>query len=1036
MPNSEDVPPHTTTRRQFLVRGSGALAGAALLNPLLGSAASTPTRRGSRTPPLLSGFRTPPLRARPGAYWLWPNGYFDREQLTRELQDAKEKGLSTLDIFDLGPPDEADVIPAGPAFMSPEATRGYAYAIREATRLDLEIGFITSSSWNAGGPWVTPAMGSKTLYGTETQVSGPGPVDAALPYPEVPEPKFQGREEGADPWADQEVYSKDVAVLAFPTREDRVIPDLTDVVDLTDLVEETSAGEAAQLTWDGPDGNWTVLRIVSTNNRERLVLPSPRSDGYMIDHLSARATEAHLRVIIDRLLEEFGTFEGTALEYMYLPSYEVRGLREWTPAFPEEFRRRRGYDVKPFLPVLFGWTVGSSEMSERFDFDRRLTVSDLLIDNHYRKATEVCDEYGLGLHAESGGPGLPLHDFPAEALSALNAVGIPRGEFWVRKPPEVDDSAEVIKAIGSALHIYGEQVGEMEAFTSFDHWEKGPFDLKPYADQVLAQGANRFVFHTFPHNPPEAGKPGWAYHAGTHVGPNRVWWPKAKPFISYLSRSSYLLQEGQCVADICFYYGHDAPRTIEEEPFDPNTETLGFGYDYDYVNTDVLLNGMSVQEGQIVLPSGMRYAALVLPNREDMPLEVLEKIEELVQAGATVVGPRPVRTPGLEEPQARRYQKRDARLRELADQLWGAVDGIRTKEHSYGQGRVVRGLALRDVLARQGVAPDFSFIGGSDDTALDFIHRRVGDRDLYFVVNLKGQWERVDGLFRVSGKRPERWLPDTGERQSCLLYEGVGDRTRVGLSLPPYGSAFVVFGEGEPENAPPDTDHVIRLTKDGEDLFPASPGRPAGPSPVDLHVSEQQGRLAMTAWEPGTYAVETAGGKHQRLDVSAQLRPFQIGGPWEVQFPEGRGAQPSVVFPELMSWTEHGEEGVRHFSGIATYVRSFELPQDAFGSGRRLMLDLGNVQHVAEVFLNGQGLGVVWKPPYAVEITGAAEPGKNRLRVEVANVWANRLLGDRGKLPEERLTRTNVSVERQRDTLVRSGLLGPVQVRFGTRQLL
>lgn len=1028
MPQSDEAPGRQVTRRQFIARSAGAVAGAALLTPLAGCAAA-PSAGDAPSPSLLQDFIEPPLRARPRAYWVWSNGSFDREQLTRELEDAKAKGLGGFDIFDIGPPDEENIIPAGPAFMGPEAIEGYAHAIREATRLELEIGFITSSSWNAGGPWVTPQQASKTLYGTETSVRGPGSVDIALPYPDVPEPKFQGREGGADPWADQDIYSEQIAVLAFPTRADRVIPGLTDIVDLTDRVEETAAGAAAQLTWTIPDGDWTVLRIVSTNNRERLVLPSPNSDGYMIDHLSAEATEAHLQVIIDGLLDGLGSFADTTLGYLYLPSYEVRGLREWTPTFPEEFRRRRGYELRPFLPALFDWTVVSPEVSERFDFDRRLTVSDLLIDNHYQTATDVCREQGLDLHAESGGPGQPIHDFPAEALSALNAVGVPRGEFWVREPPDVDDPANVIKAVGSAIHIYGEQVGEMESFTSFNHWEEGPFDLKPYADRVLAQGANRFVFHTYPHNPPEAGTPGWAYHAGTHVGLNRVWWPQAEPFIAYLSRSSALLQAGQFVADVCFYYGHDAPKTIDEEPFDPNTETLGVGYDYDYVNTDVVLNHMAVQDGRIVLTSGMSYAVLVLPDREDMPIEVLEKIEQLVEAGATVEGPKPVRTPGLNAPDALAYAQNDAQLRTLADAVWRDVDGDRVKQRAYGNGRIAWGLPIRDLLESKNVTPDFTFEGGDEETELDFIHRRVDPREVYFIANLNDRWERVDGRFRVAGKKPDIWIPETGERRAHVLYETVGERTRVGLTLPPYGSAFVVFGDDGPD------DHVVSLTKDGASLFPASTGRTGGPSPFDVRTQEPQ-RLAVTLWAPGRYTIQTAGGAQQQVEAPEDVGPLQIGGPWTVQFPAERGAPRSVVFPELMSWTNHPDAGIRHFSGIATYVQTFMLSNEALGDERRLMLDLGAVQHVAEVFINDQSLGVVWKPPYAVEITEVVTPGENQLRIEVANVWANRLLGDRGKPPSDRLTNTNVAERRQRETSVPSGVMGPVQVRVGVQRLL
>ncbi len=1007
--------------------GSGALAGAVLSSPVLGVANSPMGRSSSSS--LSLGFVDPPLRARPRAYWVWSNGNFDLEQLTRELEDVKAKGLGGLDIFDIGVPDERNVIPAGPEFMSDEAMEGYVHAVREGTRLDLEIGFITSSSWNAGGPWVTPRLASKTIYATETRVGGPGPVDLALPYPEVPEPKFSGREGGEDPWAGQEIYSKQIAVLAVPTRADRVVADIADIIDLTDRVDETPPGEGARLTWKAPEGEWTVLRIISTNNRERLVLPSPRSDGYMIDHLSAEATEAHLKVIIDGLQEGLGTFEDTALGFLYLPSYEVRGLREWTPTFAEEFRRRRGYNIRPYLTVLFDWTIESPEISERFHFDRRLTTSDLLIENHYRKATEVCREHGLGLHAESGGPGQPIHDFPAEALSALNAVGVPRGEFWVRRPPDEDDHANVVAAVASAIHIYGEQVGEMESFTSMDHWEKGPFDLKPYADRVLAQGANRFVFHTMPHNPPAAGRPGWAYHAGTHVGPNRVWWPKAEPFVAYLARSSYLLQEGRFIADVCFYHGHDAPMTIDEKPFDPNAETLGFGYDYDYVNTDVLLNHMSVQEGRIVLSSGMRYAVLVLPDREDMPIEVLEKIELMIREGATAIGPKPIRTPGLNGADESTYAERDERLRRLADRLWGDVDGDEVAERTYGEGKIVWGRPIRDVLEAEGVAPDFTFAGGDDETELDFVHRTTDQHDIYFIANLKNRWEWVDCQFRVAGTTPEIWIPETGERIRHVLYDSEESRTTVGLELPPFGSAFVVFGESDSEM------NLVAASRDGQSLFPAPQGPAPGRRPIEVRFDEQDG-LEIIAWEPGTYAFRAADGSQRQIEVPHLRRPISLNGAWVVRFPEGLGAPPAARFENLVSWTEHPDAGIRHFSGMATYERSFDVAEGSLNEHTRILLDLGSLQHVGEVVINGRSLGILWKPPYTVDATDAIVGGRNHLRVEVANVWANRLLGDRGKPASERFTTTNVAESRQRDELVPSGLFGPVQVRFGIRRFI
>lgn len=1014
--------PSRLTRRQFIARGSGALAGFYLIST--GCTTGNQTHE-SAISALTQGFENPPLRARPGAYWIWNDGYFDLEQMTRELEDLKEKGMSGLEFFDIGAHDSENIVPAGPAFMSPEALKGVAHGLQEARRLGLEMGLITSSSWNAGGPWVTPDIASKTLYHSETPAHGPGRVTIELPYPEVPEPKFKGREGGLTPWTADEVFSQEVAVLAVPANENRTITDLSDVIDLSDQLES-----GGRLTWDVPAGEWVVLRIVCTNNRERVTLPSPHSDGYMIDHLSAEATESHFRHIIDRLIDALGSLDSVPLKYLYLPSYEVRGLTEWTPTFEQAFRDRHGYEIKPFLPVLFGWTIANPEISERFDHDRRMMVSDLLIENHYKRAAEICHEYGLELHAESGGPGrpfLPAHDFPAEALSALNAVDVPRGEFWVRNPLGEFDGANVIKAVASAIHIYGKKVAEMESFTCFDHWERGPFDLKPFADRVFCEGPNRIVFHTYPHNPPEAGKPGWAYHAGTHVGMNRVWWPKARPFIWYLSRTSYLLQEGLFVADLAFYYGHDAPLLIANKGHDTRTETLGAGYDYDYVNTDVILNRMSVRNGRIVLPDGMSYALLVLPDRKDMPVEVAEKLERLVTDGATIVGPRPIRTPGLHSPDEKVRRERDARLNEIAERLWGDVDGRSVTSRVHGQGQVIYGIPLRDVLQQMRVEPDFTYVGQDPEAEIHFIHRQVGDTDIYFISNQKDRWEPVDCVFRVRSGTPEVWKPDTGQRQTHVLYHTTGSGTRVHLDLAPYGSTFVIFGPNE------GVEPIVSVAQDGRTLYPVQPGQFARRIPLEIQ-ADPDGAYSIAAWEPGSYLLQTQQGRQIRFDVAHEPHAFEIEGPWNVQFPPDRGAPDEVVFPKLISWTEHEDPGIRYFSGMATYSRAFELPADAFGPDKRLVLDLGKVQHVAEVYVNDQSVGIVWKPDDVLDITRVVVTGENRLRIEVGNVWANRLLGDRDRPDEQRFTRTNVPVHYHSDQLIPSGLLGPVRVCVGVRQ--
>ncbi len=958
---------------------------------------------------LTEGFLNPPMSARPRAYWAWMNGNVSLSQLTRDLEEMKDKGLSGLDIFDVGARDPEGIIPEGPEFLGQESVEAICYAIREATRLGLELGFITSSSWNAGGPWVTPENGIMALYSSETKVKGPANFSQILPFPKVPDENPKGRD-------GLPVYYKDIAVLAVPRTTEKTIKDMSSIINLTD-----NLGKNGQLTWSIPAGEWVITRYVCTNTGQRLVLPSPKSGGLIIDHFNPDATEMHFQYIIDKLLAELGNFEGTALKFMYLPSYELRGL-VWTPNFIQEFQKRRGYDMTLYLPVLFGLTVQNEEITERFRFDFNKTLSDLIIENHYIKAKEISNKYGLLLCSEAGGPGQPLHNCPFEALRALGSLDIPRGEFWNKHQFLDENGIDVlwlVKEIACASHIYGKKIVDGEAFTSWLHWQESPFDLKPLADRAMCGGLNLFTFHTGAHNPPEAGKPGWVYHAGTHINVNRVWWPKAKPFMSYLSRCCFLLQSGHFIGDICYYYGDQAPNFVKPKHVDPS---LGYGYDYDVVNSEVILTRMKTKKGRIVLPDGMSYELLVLPDQEDINIKVLEKLERLVKAGATVVGRKPTRTNGLTD-----YPHGDEKVRQLADKLWGSCDGKQVKENYYGKGKIIWGRTLHEIIKEKGIGPDFSFNSRNKETELDYIHRRTKNEDIYFISNKSMRREEVDCIFRVTGKVPELWMPDTGEMLKLSVYDFVEGGTKVPLRLPPAGSVFVVFREKSRKN------HVVSIRRDEKQIFPLSPGVPQELPCVEVFPGKDN-YLEFLAWKDGTYIIKTAGGKNERVEVEALPSAYKIEGPWEVRFPLGWGAPPSKIFPRLISWTEDSEDGIKYFSGIAAYHKEFDIPSNLLGSDKNIVLDLGRVGVVADVFLNSKHLGIVWKPPFRLDITQAAKPGKNRLIIEVANLWSNRIVGDT-KLPKSRrFTNTNIlgpktwEIRWKDALLLESGLMGPVRL--------
>ena len=959
---------------------------------------------------LADGFLNPPVSVRPGAYWDWLNGNVSLSQITRELEDAKAKGMGSLDIWDVGANRNREgIIPPGPVFLGAESVEAIGYTVREATRLGLELGFIAASSWNTGGAWVEPKDGVMALYTSEITVDGPTDFSQALLFPEVSRRCPKGPDS-------LPVYYKDVAVLAFPKAQKKLIKSAFSVIDLTGQLDENG-----RLAWNIPAGEWVIMRLVCTNTGQRLAVPGPNSDGLIIDHFNPDALERCFQYIMDKLLPELGSFEGTALKYMHMDSYEVTSYDVacivWTPDFLEEFRKRRGYDMTAYLPVLFGYTVQNEEITERFLYDFKKTRSDLIIEYHYIRARDILNRYGLGLCSESGGPGPPLHNCVVEALRAVGVLDIARGEFWNQH------TTRMVKEISCAAHIYGKKIVDMEAFTSWRHWQDGPFEYKPLADLAMCGGTNRFTFHTFPHNPPEAGLPGWAYHAGTHMGPTRVWWPMARPFIDYLSRCSFLLRQGLFVGDVCYYYGDKAPNFVADRynhyppDFMPQRRldpSLGIGYDYDVTNTDVILNRMDVRNGRIVLPDGMSYELLVLPDAEDMPLTVLEKLEQMVAAGATIVGRKPTGVNGLAD-----YQRRSEKVRELADKLWGPCDGKKVREHSYGKGEIIWGRPLRQILQDRSIGPDFSFVGQDWETSLDYIHRRTENEDIYFVVNKNMRGEKADCVFRVTGKVPEFWYPDTGEMRKCSVYDFVEGGTQVPLRLAPAGSVFVVFREKAEQN------HIVSVS--------------SKPDTACVEVlAGADNNVEVLAFEDGTYIFETAAGGSGTIDVEDVPAAFEIKGPWDVRFPYGWGAPPIVVFDELISWTQHPDDGVKYFSGIATYRKEFEIPANMLGPDKHLVLDLGRIRYTADVYLNGRHLGIVWKPPFQLDITPVAKPGKNRLVVEVANVWSNRIVGDR-KLPEnKRYTRTNLPravvsrhlpfVRWEDAPLLDSGLLGPVRL--------
>jgi hypothetical protein len=955
--------------------------------------------------PLAAGFADPPVEARLRCYWWWLNGNTTTAAITRDLEQMKAKGFGGALLVDAdgsGQKNNRRVSP-GPTFASPAWRALYRHALKEAARLDLEITLNIQSGWNLGGPMVTPAQGAKLLTWSRAVVEGPAEFNRQLTPPRA-----------------RNGFYRDIAVLAYPLRNGQELPGekgaasgrrrirqlsvktaseeagfsvpvttplledgvstpgeedtgAKDVLDLT-----TAMSPDGQLRWNAPQGTWEILRIGYTSSGAVTSTSSGAWQGLAIDYLDRTAFEQYWREVIDPLLDDARPYLGRTLRYLATDSWELGGMN-WTPKFREEFRTRRGYDLLGYLPVVAGRIVDTRETSTRFLNDFRRTVGDLIISQHYAVFAELAARHGLGIHPESGGP----HGAPIDALETLGASAFPQTEFWARSANHRirDEDRFFVKEASSAAHIYGRTIVAAEGPTSIGpQWDESIWDnLKPSFDQAVCEGLNRLIWHTFTSSPKEAGLPGQEYFAGTHLNPNVTWWNEAGALLGYINRTQFLLQQGQPVADVVYYYGDHVPNFVQLKSFDPARVLPG--YDYDVTDENVLINRMKVRDGRIVLPEGVSYRLLVLPERSGISLEALRAVRRLVREGAVVLGTKPVRATGLAD---------DREVRAIAGELWGT-----------GALRVRGGHTARELLASLGVPPDLE----CPNASLDYVHRQAGGADIYFVRSTRPEQVNALVTLRVAGRTPELWRPENGEIEPAVEYDFTKDaRTRMPLRLEPYGSVFVVFRR-------PAGRHAVEVA-------PAS-------APYRIRLAE--GRLESGA--AGRFTVRMSTGENLTAEVPRLPEPKVLGPEWTVEFAPGWGAPARVVFEGLRSWTENSNPGIRYFSGTAKYSTSFRLTAKDLAPGRLLELDLGEVRELARVRLNGRDLGVLWKKPFRVPASSAVRAGENHIEIDVTNFWPNRLIGDQRLPPEQRLTHTNITKFRADSPLLPSGLLGPVLLR-------
>jgi hypothetical protein len=941
------------SRRGFLAgAGSGALLAAWPRRAPAGVAAAAAP---GGLEALRRTFRDPPAAARPMTRWWWFGGAVTPAEITRELQLMKEAGLRGAEIQPVYPvavDDPARGIRHIPYFTA-EWSAVLAHTVREARRLGLQLDFTLGSGWPYGGPFVPGAFAARRLRVLSQDVAG-------------------SRELHWDVSPDLTGEERVVAVVAAPLLGDGGL-DLARAQVLGAPAPEAVRGvrRGAWIRFRATEGASRVLAVVDTPTGQQVKRPTLGMEGSVLDHHSREAMALFLRSAGDRVMDALKGAGEPPFHTVFCDSLEVYGA-DWTKNLLEEFRKRQGYDLTPWLPALWH-EAGPSTAHVRYDY--RTTLSDLCLEYFFTPLVEWAERRGMKARIQA-------HGASADVVRAYGLAHIPEGENIFLGDRYLVNLRHR-RLASSAAHLYGRRVASSETYT----WLRTPLfmttleQMKAATDSVLLDGLNQIVNHGYAYSPPEAGEPGWSFYASTEVNHTNTWWRHYPHLARYVQRACAVLQEGTAVNPVAVYlplgdvYAEAGAGNLHVDvALDAHLDAALFqglreaGYDFDLVQ-DHALGSLARVEGAALHAGTGRYGVVVVPPVTLMPPESAERLAELARAGGHVVFLErlPEAAPGLRDQEARTARVRRALevMRPLPN-----VAVVPDNAAAFARVRVVLAPAFH---IREAAGGEAALKAARENVG--FVQRRSGDLVYFFVANVSARVHDLRVRFDVGHRRPERWDLETGEVEEAVAYapvsEGARRVTEVALHLEPFESVVVAFAGA------------------------------------------------------GTPAVASASGRTKRFEAADQPPVIEVPGPWTLAL----GQRPAVPWERLRSWDEVPEG--KAYSGWATYETEFEVAP--FAPDVAWVLDLGTVHETAEAVLNGVALGAAWKAPRRLDCARALRPGRNRLKVLVANLWIHHMV-HRPPPPEWKALEETVGIRWGRygevppDKMPPAGLLGPVRL--------
>lgn len=924
---------------------------------------------------LYKGFKNPEKEYYPRVWWHWMHGNVTKDGIKKDLEWMDRAGIAGFHQFNcqLRPTDV--IVKERVTLFSKEWDEAFSYALDVADSLGLEVSIASSPGWSVtGGPWVKPEDSQKKITWICKDVTGGKRVISPLPEPYTFAGPLQDKVEFPDDKYKYQYY-KDIAVLAIrkeavqnsPKIEDWIqkigfevdnrkvlhspAASNTEGIARKDIIDISHFCKNGEINWNCSEGEWTIYRF-GYNLLGRMNGPVERAGkGLEVDKLNPETMERYYRDYLSIFDKVSGHRLGTTIKYVMIDSYEA-GKGTWTPKMREEFSKRRGYDLTPWLPVLTGLVVEDLEKSESFLGDWRKTLGELITENHYDLPAKILAEYGLKTHIESqeGYTG-----FIGDGMMPKRSAAVPMGAIWVKFNEGWYAQNYVSKAdireSAAAAHIYGGNICAAESFSVnsrptvkgyFPAYQCSPANLKRLADAALSQGLNRFIMHCSPHQPEDDKFPGLGLGSfGNWFTRHDTWAEEARPWHDYLARSCYMMQQGRFVADVAFLYNEDMNACAS---FGSRNIPAPASYGFDLINQDVLCNYLEIKDGKISNGKTCSYSLLMIdPEYRYMSVEVLEKLKKAADEGVQIIGHRPEGRLKLSDS--------EKKFDRLVSQIWDR-----------GRGNVHETADAKDILTAKGISPD-CIVEEKEGTDFYQVHRQMDGTDIYWVANISPVACDANVSFRMTGRKPMQWNAEDGSMQE-LSYTMHDGRTDVSLHFNQDDSHFIVFADE-----------------------------------IDCM----------------TYTIEK-----QNLTSKEEVK-----GPWKIEFQPGRDAPESTVFETCGSYTESKIDSVKYFSGTAVWNTEFNFDPS---TGKDYILDLGRVEVMARVKINGKDLGLLWKAPYRVSIGKYLKSGQNRLEIAITNLWPNRMIGDSFKPKEKRLTYTPWQFYERDSELIPSGLLGPVSI--------